>query len=103
MLVLCLETLLNSFISSCRFFVESRFFFRTSLVAQMVKRLPTMQETQVQSLGQGEPLEKGMANHFSILAWRIPWTVAHQGSSVHGILQARILGWAAIPFSRGSP
>ena len=44
------------------------------LVAQTVKRLPTMQETQVQSLGQEDPLEKGMANHSSTLAWKIPWT-----------------------------
>ena len=42
------------------------------LVAQMVKNLPAMQETQVRSLGQEDPLEKGMATHFSILAWRIP-------------------------------
>ena len=40
----------------------------------MEKNLPGMQETQVQSLGQEEPLEKGMATHSSILAWRIPWT-----------------------------
>ena len=46
----------------------------TSMVAQMVKNLPPMQETQVQSLGQEDPLEKGIATHFSILAWRIPWT-----------------------------
>ena len=39
----------------------------------MVKRLPTMQETWVQSLAQEDPLEKGMAIHSSILAWRIPW------------------------------
>ena len=45
-----------------------------SLVAQMVKCLPTMQETQVQSLGQEDPLEKEMATHSSILAWKIPWT-----------------------------
>ena len=45
-----------------------------SLVAQTVKNLPAMQETQVQSLGQEDPLEKGMATHCSILAWRIPWT-----------------------------
>ena len=43
-------------------------------VAQMVKNLPAVQETQVQSLGQEDPLEKGMATHSSILAWRIPWT-----------------------------
>ena len=39
-----------------------------------VKNLPAMQETQVQSLGWKDPLEKGMTTHFSILAWRIPWT-----------------------------
>ena len=44
-----------------------------SLVAQMVKYLSSMQETWVQSLGQEDPLEKGMANYSSILAWRIPW------------------------------
>ena len=45
-----------------------------SLVSQMVKSLPEMQETQVWSLGQEDPLEKGMATHCSILAWRVPWT-----------------------------
>ena len=45
-----------------------------SLVAQTVKNLSAMQEVQVQSLGQKDLLEKGMANHSSILAWRIPWT-----------------------------
>ena len=45
----------------------------TSLVAQMVKRLLTMQETWVQSLGWEDPLEKEMATHSSILAWKIPW------------------------------
>ena len=40
----------------------------------MVKNLPAMQETWVQSLGQENPLEKGMATHSSILAWRMPWT-----------------------------
>ena len=44
------------------------------LVAQMVKNLPAMQETPVWSLGWENPLEKGMATYFSILAWRIPWT-----------------------------
>ena len=43
------------------------------LVAQTVKNLPAMQETQVQSLGQEDPLEMGMATHSSILAWEIPW------------------------------
>ena len=40
----------------------------------MVKNLPAMRETWVRSLGQEDPLEKGMATHSSILAWRIPWT-----------------------------
>ena len=43
-------------------------------MAQTVKNLPEMQETQVRSLGQEEPLEKGMVTHSSILTWRIPWT-----------------------------
>ena len=47
---------------------------KASLVAQLVKNLPAMQETQVRSLGQEDPLEKGMATHSSILAWEIPWT-----------------------------
>ena len=50
-------------------------YFRASLVAQMVKNLPAMQETWVRSLGWEDPLKKGTATHSSILAWRIPWTV----------------------------
>ena len=45
------------------------------LVAQMVKNLPAMQGTWIQSLGWEDPLEKGKAIHSSILAWRIPWAV----------------------------
>ena len=45
-----------------------------SLVAQIVENLPAVQETQVQSLSQEDPLEKGMADHSSFLAWIIPWT-----------------------------
>ena len=45
-----------------------------SLVDQMVKNLPSMQEMWVQSLGQEDPLEEELATHSSILAWRIPWT-----------------------------
>ena len=45
-----------------------------SMVAQMVKNLPAMQETLGRSMGQEDPLEKGMATHFSIQAWRTPWT-----------------------------
>ena len=46
----------------------------TALVAQTVKRLSTMRETQVQSLGWEDPLEKEMAIHSSTIAWKIPWT-----------------------------
>ena len=46
----------------------------SSLVAQTVKNPPAMQETRVSSLGWEHPLDKGMATHSSILAWRIPWT-----------------------------
>ena len=46
----------------------------TSLVAQLIKNLPAVQETQIQSLGWEDPLEKEMATHSSILAWKIPWT-----------------------------
>ena len=47
---------------------------RTSLVPETVKRLPAMQETQVQSLSREDPLEKEMATHSNTLAWNIPWT-----------------------------
>ena len=53
---------------------DSTMFRRVSLVAQMVKNQLAMQETQVPSLGQEDPLEDSMATHCSILAWRIPWT-----------------------------
>ena len=133
--------------------------YRASPVTQRLKRLPGMRETWVRSLGREDPLEKEMAAHSSVPAWRIPgvaepgglpstgshrvghdwsdlaaaaaavknnlksmhkyhacaqllscvwlsatpWTVCSPSdSSVHGILQARILKWAAIPFSRGS-
>ena len=55
-------------------FVCSYSFSWASLVAQMGKNLPAVHETQVQSLGQEDPLEEGTATHSSILAWRIPWT-----------------------------
>ena len=53
-------------------------------MAQTVKRLSTTQETWVQSLGREDPLEKEMATHFSILAWRIPWTEATD----HGVAES---------------
>ena len=51
--------------------------YGSSLVAQIVKNLSAMQETWVGSLGWEDPLEKGMATHSTILAWRIPWTEEH--------------------------
>ena len=48
--------------------------FWASLVVQMVKNLPAMQETQIQSLGWKDALKNGMATHFSILAYTVPWT-----------------------------
>ena len=61
-----------------------------SLLAQMVKNLPAMQETQVLSLGQEDPTEKGMATHSSILARRIPWTAEPGGLlTVHGITKSQ--------------
>ena len=60
-----------------------------SLVAQMVKNQPEMQEIQVQSLDWGDPLEKQMATHSSILAWRIPWTEEPGGLQVMGSQRVR--------------
>ena len=66
-----------------------------SLVAQMVKNLPAMWETWVQSLGWEDSLEEGTANHPSILAWRIPMDIQSMEFS-------RILEWVAMPLSWGS-
>ena len=54
-----------------------------SLVAQKVKNLPTMGETQVQSLGWEDPLDEGMTTHSSILVWRIPW--AEEPGGLHSM------------------
>ena len=62
---------------------------KTSLVAQMVKNLPAMWETQVPSLGWEDPLEKGMATHSSILAWRILWTEEPGGLQSTGFAKSR--------------
>ena len=58
-------------------------------MAQMVKCLPTMQETQVQVLGQEDSLEEGMETHSSILAWRIPWTEEPGGLQSKGLQRVR--------------
>ena len=56
-----------------------------SLVAQSVKNLPAVQETQVQSLGWEDPLEKEMATHSSIIAWKISWTEEPSGLQSMGL------------------
>ena len=58
-------------------------------MAQMVKNLPAMQETWVQSLGWEDPLEEGMAIHSSILAWRIPMDRGTWQAIVHGVAKSR--------------
>ena len=84
--------------------------YMTSLVAQMVKSLPAMQETQVQSLGWEDPLEKKMASHSSILAWRVPWREFHSclenshqrslaGYSPWGCKESDTTEWLSIHFT----
>ena len=62
-------------------------------MAQTLKNLPAMQETQVQSVDQEDSLEKGMATHSSIRAWRIPWTEEPGGLQIHRIAR----NWTGIP------
>ena len=69
-------------------------YFWASLMAQMVKNLPAIWETLVQFLGWEDPLEEGMATHFSILAWRIPWTEEPGGLQSMGLRSVRH-GWVA--------
>ena len=57
----------------------------TSLIVQMVKNLPAIQETWVQSLGQEDPLEKEMTSQSNLLAWRIPWTEEPGGLQSMGL------------------
>ena len=61
----------------------------TSLVAQTVKRLPTMREARVQSLGREDLLEKEMATHSSILAWKVPWTEEPGTAAFYGVAKSR--------------
>ena len=62
-----------------------------SLVAQLVKGPPAMQETWIRSLGWEDPLEEGMATRFSILAWRIPWT-----EEPGGLQSVGLQGWTQL-------
>ena len=59
-------------------------------VAQMVKNLSAVQETEAPSLGREDPLEKGMATHSSILAWRIPWTDEPGGLRSMGLQESDV-------------
>ena len=65
-------------------------------MAQRVKSLPAMQETQVQSLDQEDPLEEEMATHSSILVWRIPWTEEPGGLQSMGFPRQEY--WSGLPF-----
>ena len=58
-------------------------------MAQTVKNLPAMQETQVPSLGQEDPLEKGLTTHSSIVAWKIPWAEEPGGLQSMGLQKVR--------------
>ena len=62
---------------------------KTSLMAQMVMNLPAVQENCIQSLGWKDPLEKGVATHSSILAWRVPWTEEPGGLQSMGSQRVR--------------
>ena len=69
------------------------------MVAQMVKNMPAVQKTQVRPLGQEDPLEKGMATHCHILAWRSPWTEWPGGLQSRGSKRVQHT-WATSTFSR---
>ena len=73
------------FESSLWFILKLFALLKASLVAQMVKNPPVMQDTWVQSLGWEDPLEQGMATHSSILAWRIPMDRGAWWATVHGV------------------
>ena len=70
-----------------------------SLVAQMVKNLPAMQETKIWSLGQEDPLEKGMATYSSILAWRIPMDRGAWPDTFSCIKELDTIEWLTLPLS----
>ena len=74
--------------SLCSYSFKSHLFIHARVVAQMVKNLAVMQETRVLSSGWEDPLEKGMATHSSILAWRIPWTEEPGGLRSRGLHRA---------------
>ena len=67
--------------------------FQASLMAQMINNLPAMQETWVPSLGQDDSMEKGMATHSSVLAWRIPWTEEPGRLQSVGLKESDMIEW----------
>ena len=80
----------ESKIKKKKFFFKWTINIKTSLVAQAVKNLPAIQKTWVQSMGQEDPLEKEMATHFSIPAWRMPWTEEPGGPQSMGSQKVRL-------------
>ena len=84
-LILCRSfLLLSSIFPSTRVFSNESALHRASRIAESVKNLPAMQDTQVWFLGWGDPLEEELATHSSILAWRIPWAESLAGYSPWG-------------------
>ena len=77
---------------------KQEYFLRASLMAQLVKNPPAMQETWIRSLGWQDPLEKGMATHFSILVWRIPMNRGAWQAIVHGVAKSptRLSDWTEL-------
>ena len=71
----------------------------TSLVIQIVKNPPPVEETQVQPLGQEDPLEKGMATHSSVLAWRVLWSEERYLGSL-GLTYTHYYTWASLVAQR---
>ena len=69
-------------------------------MTQTVKRLPTMWETRVRSLGREDLLEKEMATHSSILAWKIPWTEEPDGLQVQGVAESDMTGGTSLSLGR---
>ena len=74
-----------------------------SLVAQRLKRLPAMRETWVRTLGWEDPLEKEMATHSSILAWRTPWTAAYQAPPSMGFSRQKYWSGVSLPTPPSNP
>ena len=75
--------------SLAQYWAHRKHLIGASLVAQMVKNLPAVQETKFLSLGGEDPLEKGMATHSSILAWIISWTEEPGGRQSMGLQRVR--------------